>query len=81
MDLSEYFELTMEAVKSNVYKMIYYRELNAKIEGTVNLRIVFRKATENSFDRNTVTLIEKISALTKANEKILDAKYGSYGFQ
>ena len=51
--------------------MIYYRELNAKIEGTVNLRIVFRKATENSFDRNTVTLIEKISALTKANEKIL----------
>jgi len=61
--------------------MIYYKELNAKIEGGINLRVVFRKAAENSFDRNTVTLIEKISVLTKTNEKILDAKYGSYGFQ
>jgi hypothetical protein len=51
--------------------MIYYKELNAKIEGGINLRVVFRKAAENSFDRNTVTLIEKISVLTKTNEKIL----------
>ena len=51
--------------------MIYYNELNAKIEGGINLRVVFRKAAENSFDRNTVPLIEKISVLTKTNEKIL----------
>jgi hypothetical protein len=42
---------------------------------------VFKKAAENALDRNALALIEKINILAKTNEKILDAKYGSYGFQ
>ena len=51
--------------------MIYYRELNAKIQGGECLRIVFKKAAENALDRNALSLIEKINILAKANEKIL----------
>jgi replication-associated recombination protein RarA len=51
--------------------MIYFREINAKIQGSESLRVVFKKATENPLDRNALALIEKINTLAKANEKIL----------
>uniref|UniRef100_A0A7S1DCS7 PCI domain-containing protein n=1 Tax=Cyclophora tenuis TaxID=216820 RepID=A0A7S1DCS7_CYCTE len=74
------FEMTKTEVHSVVSKMMINRELYASWDQPTET-IVLRKVEPTSLQKMALQFAEKAASLVEANERLLDATSGSYGYK
>lgn len=74
------FDMTKNEVHSVVSKMMINRELFASWDQPTET-IILRKVEPTSLQVMALQFSEKISGLVEANERLLDAQTGSYGYK
>lgn len=78
--LSLMFEMTKNEVHSVVSKMMINRELYASWDQPTET-IVLRKVEPSSLQLMALQFAEKAAGLVEANERLLDAQSGTYGYK
>jgi len=77
--LAKIFDLEKEVLLSMISKLIYSKELKAYLDLDSNC-LIFEKVQNTRVQSLSLYLSDKISGLLVNNERILDAKYGNYGY-
>lgn len=78
--LMEMFDMTQSEVHSVVSKMMINRDLIASWDQPTET-IVMRKVESSALQVLALQLAEKAAGLVDANERLLDAKTGNYGYK
>lgn len=78
--LCNMFDLSKNTVHSVVSKMMINRELYASWDQPTET-VVLRKVEPSQLQILALQFAEKAAGLVEANERLLDAKYGTYGYK
>mmetsp|Transcript_17957 Transcript_17957/g.15684 ORF Transcript_17957/g.15684 Transcript_17957/m.15684 type:complete len:203 (-) Transcript_17957:358-966(-) len=77
--LAQRFDLGMDYIRSYISKMVFNRELHAYLDNDSNC-LIFEKDQTTKIENLALGLADKVNHLVISNEKIMDSKYGNYGF-
>jgi translation initiation factor 3 subunit C len=77
--LASKFDITKDYIHSFVSKMVFSKELKAYLDVDSNC-LMFERDGHTRLENMALTLSDKLAGFLQNNERIMDSKYGNYGF-
>jgi len=77
--IAERFELEKEVLHAIISKLILSKELKAHLDIDTNC-ILFERIQNTRLQNLALQMTDKVSAILVNNERVLDSRYGNYGY-